>query len=189
MSPKEECLTLIPKLLEESDTVTQISVAIEEMSELTKALIKNNFRNKDNINDVFEELGDVLFCINTIMHIYKTNEHELFTMLYKKLLDRGLLENKALYDVYVKNDIITTYCFGVDNDINSGITDIKVEHYSDPLSNSVGITYYRDGQIVKVVKDAFDYIISEYYKDNQIIQRTRTSSRDGSIDIIEIENV
>ena len=64
-----------------------------------------------------------------------------------------------------------------------------MEHYSDPLSNSVGITYYRDGQIVKVVKDAFDYIISEYYKDNQIIQRTRTSSRDGSIDIIEIENV
>jgi len=57
-------LILIPKFLEDNGKQVQVIMAIEEMA-------------------------DVLFCMNTLMTIYKTNENELFTLLHKKLKDRN----------------------------------------------------------------------------------------------------
>ena len=192
MDLKEECLALVPKLLTESTSSTQIAIAIEEMNELTKALIKNNFRDKNNTNDVFEELGDVLFCINMIMYIYRTNEQEIFTILYKKLQDRGLikpnLSNDIMITKYINDDVINTYCSEIDSKIENSNRDIIIEYTTDILHDSAIINYYLNGQIVKSNTNTFEYLICEYFKDNQLVQKTHKSHYDGSIIYLDLEN-
>ncbi len=130
---KNECLSLIPKFLNNNGRETQIAMSIEEMSELIKELIKNNFRDKDNKKEVLEELGDVMFCMNTLMYIYETNEKELFEVLYKKLQEREMI--------------------GVDTSEES---DTTVESCRDIMRNCTYQRFYQGGKLIKVLKIDYD---------------------------------
>lgn len=72
---------------------SQIDVCIEEMSELTKALIKErrsqlynrekcfSETSKENIK---EELADVLFMFEYLKHIFEFSDEELESIIYEK---------------------------------------------------------------------------------------------------------
>lgn len=66
-------------LLKQNGSDNQISVAIEEMAELTKELTKS-LRKKGNRMRVIEELSDVEICLDQIkiMFSVKTSEMVLF---------------------------------------------------------------------------------------------------------------
>ena len=83
---------------------SQIDVCIEEMSELTKALIKDR-RSKlymresqfDGRTDVIEELADVYFMLEYIKHIFQVDEEELYHQILikaKRTLHRYLMEDQ-----------------------------------------------------------------------------------------------
>lgn len=56
----------------------QIDICIEEMSELTKALIKNRRCHGENLADVLEEIGDVRIMIDQMQMIFgHTGKYEL----------------------------------------------------------------------------------------------------------------
>lgn len=128
---KKECLKIIPGLLEKNGEQKQVCMAIEEMSELTKELLKNKFRDKENVNAIFEELGDVLFCMNMLLTIYEIDENELFAILYKKLQDRDMLQS------------------GVD--IING-PDIQIEATRDVIHNYTTQNFYQGGKIIKTLR-------------------------------------
>ena len=58
---------------------------IEEMAELTQALLKDVNRHKDNRNDILEEFADVLFSLEHIKNIYDISDAELYEAINKKM--------------------------------------------------------------------------------------------------------
>ena len=72
----------------------QEDVAIEEMSELTKAIIKNRrSRNKANKDDIREEIADVFIMITQLKMIYGGNIDEIIDQKIERLQER--LEDKS----------------------------------------------------------------------------------------------
>lgn len=73
----EEQQHVLWRAIEKYGKATQIDKAIEEMSELTKALLKDRHINPDERydsdwakNDVSEEMADVIIMLNQIVMIY-----------------------------------------------------------------------------------------------------------------------
>ena len=72
--------------------VSQIDKAIEEMSELTKALLKKRY-NAGSTDDITEEMADVLIMISQLMLIYDNAEVVEKQMEHKiKRLEHKLLQ-------------------------------------------------------------------------------------------------
>lgn len=71
----------------------QVDIAIEEMSELTKALLKDR-RNIGAIDDVLEELADVYIMICQLMLIFTVDTEMLENQIDYKIrrLQRRILE-------------------------------------------------------------------------------------------------
>lgn len=71
----------------------QVDIAIEEMSELTKALLKDR-RNIGAIDDVLEELADVYIMICQLMMIFNIDTEMLENQIDYKIrrLQRRILE-------------------------------------------------------------------------------------------------
>lgn len=63
----------------------QMLQVVEEMSELTKEIIKNINRNKDNISEIIEEAADVEIMLNQLKCCYEI-EKEVAEYKAKKLL-------------------------------------------------------------------------------------------------------
>lgn len=63
----------------------QMLQVVEEMSELTKEIIKNVNRNKDNISEIIEEAADVEIMLNQLKCCYEI-EKEVAEYKAKKLL-------------------------------------------------------------------------------------------------------
>lgn len=63
---------------------TQILVAVEEMSELQKELLKNINRGEDNINHILEEMADVYITLRQLMMIYRFNIDDLNNVASEK---------------------------------------------------------------------------------------------------------
>lgn len=63
----------------------QVLQAVEEMSELTKELIKNINRNKDNEKEITLELADVIVMIIELVMIYKIDIDKLYGAIEYKL--------------------------------------------------------------------------------------------------------
>jgi len=63
----------------------QILCAVEEMAELTKALMKNINRQKDNVEDIFEELADVVITLEEIKIIYGISDARIWEYLNEKM--------------------------------------------------------------------------------------------------------
>jgi len=70
-------------------------MAIEEMAELTKALIKK-LRKKENINDIIEEVADSLICIISLAHLYGYEKvMSIINQKWQRQSERDSLEKYA----------------------------------------------------------------------------------------------
>ncbi|CAM9144246.1 hypothetical protein MYMA111404_03705 [Mycoplasma marinum] len=67
----------IKQILESSNDKSQVLQAVEELAELSQALIKNVNRNKDNIDDITQEMADVFIMLEQLKLIYKIDDQEL----------------------------------------------------------------------------------------------------------------
>jgi RNA processing factor Prp31 len=63
---------------------------IEEMSELTKELLKNINRCKDNRSDIFEEVADVSMMLERVKQIYDISDDEMWAYTNQKTIDKIL---------------------------------------------------------------------------------------------------
>lgn len=73
----------------------QILVAVEELSELQKELLKNVNRGKDNLDHIKEELVDVLIMLRQLVLIYGFTDEDLNEVMNFKLKRlRGRLDEK-----------------------------------------------------------------------------------------------
>jgi NTP pyrophosphatase (non-canonical NTP hydrolase) len=57
---------------------TIVLVAVEEMAELSKALLKNVNRGKKNLDEIFEELSDVSNMLEFLKMIYGVSDEEIW---------------------------------------------------------------------------------------------------------------
>jgi len=62
-----------------------ILCAVEEMAELSKELLKNINRGKDNRDDIVEEVADVLVCLEYIKIIYGISDAYLYEFINEKM--------------------------------------------------------------------------------------------------------
>lgn len=91
-NPTDLLCTCISKMCERYGEDSQVDVCIEEMSELTKALIKarrsQRYSREANFNgraDVEEELADVYFMLEYIKHIFEIDKNRLQTLINAKV--------------------------------------------------------------------------------------------------------
>lgn len=73
------------RALETWGETAQMLMVIEEMSELTKEILKNINRRKDNISEIIEETADVEIMLEQLKANYKI-EQEVIEYKQKKLL-------------------------------------------------------------------------------------------------------
>lgn len=70
--------TILVKVLSHYGSDAQIDICIEEMSELTKALIKNRrYHTVQTQKDIVEELTDVLICTEYIKQIFGISQNDI----------------------------------------------------------------------------------------------------------------
>jgi len=72
---------LLKEILAAWGDTSQVLLSIEEMSELTKALLKNINRGKDNRDDIASELADTLITLEQVRMIYGITEDEIHALL------------------------------------------------------------------------------------------------------------
>ena len=75
----------IEALIQKYGVETQVLVAVEEMSELQKALLKNINRNSKNLTEVKEEMVDVSIMLEQLRYIYKISNREFSTIKKNKI--------------------------------------------------------------------------------------------------------
>ena len=63
----------------------QVGMAIEEMSELTKELVKNSVRGKDNLPQITEEIADVMVTIEGLKRLYNISDMAIAKIMDKKI--------------------------------------------------------------------------------------------------------
>lgn len=91
-SSNSKSLNVILQMLKKYGEDSQIEVAIEEMSELTKELIKymrskihEKEKTADRRDKVVEELGDVMFMLQYLLTIFNVKEKELLKIINSKV--------------------------------------------------------------------------------------------------------
>lgn len=72
----EKQIEVLEKAIEKYGKKAQVLQAIEEMSELTKELIKNINRGQDNIKDIILEIADVQITIYEIIMMYSKEDSD-----------------------------------------------------------------------------------------------------------------
>lgn len=83
--------TIIQRMCKRYGADSQIDVCIEEMSELTKALIKSR-RSKlytreseyDGVQEIKEEIADVYLMLEYIKHIFNLSEYDINILVTQK---------------------------------------------------------------------------------------------------------
>ena len=81
----------IKQIVQKYSKTQQVIQTIEEMSELTKELIKNINRGKDNRKEIVSEMADVYIMLEQMMIYYDINLLELtdeMDMKLKRQLER-----------------------------------------------------------------------------------------------------
>lgn len=75
----------------------QVGMAIEEMSELTKELVKNSVRGKDNLPEIIEEIADVMVTIEGLKRVYHISDMAIAKVMDTKI--RYMLEKMKKLNV------------------------------------------------------------------------------------------
>ena len=93
---EEKYIEIIQQILNKYDKNQQVLQTVEEMSELTKELIKNINRNKDNETEIILEIADVQIMLMQLIEIYKIDGNKfLGAMEYKLLRQKDRMENES----------------------------------------------------------------------------------------------
>lgn len=79
-------IKIINKIINKYGKKAQVLQTVEEMSELTKELIKNINRGKDNELEITLEIADVLIMIMQIVEIYNIDGDKVLGAIEYKLL-------------------------------------------------------------------------------------------------------
>lgn len=91
----EKYIKIINKIINKYGKKAQVLQTVEEMSELTKELIKNINRGKDNESDITLEIADVLIMIMQLVEIYNIDGDKILgAMEYKLLRQDERMENE-----------------------------------------------------------------------------------------------
>ena len=91
----EKYIKIINKIINKYGKKAQVLQTVEEMSELTKELIKNINRGKDNESEITLEIADVLIMIIQLVEIYNIDGDKILgAMEYKLLRQDERMENE-----------------------------------------------------------------------------------------------
>jgi len=85
---------LLHKAYKKWGKIPQILMALEEMAELSKELLKNINRNALNEQEIKEEIGDVYILLEQLKIIYNIPDQELNELMEKKLIKLKILINE-----------------------------------------------------------------------------------------------
>lgn len=86
---------LIREIAEHYGKEHQALQAIEEMSELSKELLKNINRNESNETEIILEMADVIIMLAQLCHLYKIDSDKLLGAIeYKLLRQKERMENE-----------------------------------------------------------------------------------------------
>lgn len=92
----EKYIKIIQDIINHYKKEDQVLQAVEEMSELTKELIKNINRNKENEAEIILEIADVQIMLMQLIEIYKIDGNKLLgAMEYKLLRQKERIENES----------------------------------------------------------------------------------------------
>lgn len=92
----EKYIKIIQDIINHYKKEDQVLQAVEEISELTKELIKNINRNKDNEKEITLELADVQIMLMQLIEIYKIDGNKLLGAIeYKLLRQKERIENES----------------------------------------------------------------------------------------------
>lgn len=93
---EEKYIEIIQQIVNKYDKNSQVLQTVEEMSELTKELIKNINRNKDNEAEIILEIADVQIMLMQLIEIYKIDGNKLLGAIeYKLLRQKERIENES----------------------------------------------------------------------------------------------
>lgn len=86
-------MTILEKAIETYGKDMQLTVAVEELSELIKEICKNK-RGSDNRNNIIEEMADCYIMLAQLEIIFGIESTEIYTRYNKKLnrLEKRLAE-------------------------------------------------------------------------------------------------
>ena len=82
---KQSTIDAIKLFTETFPKENQVLICVEELAELSKVLLKNVNRNKDNRDDIVEELGDCYLFLKQLEMIYNITQDELDSAMDAKL--------------------------------------------------------------------------------------------------------
>lgn len=92
-------MTTLEKAIETNGVDMQLTVAVEELSELIKEICKNK-RGRDNRDNIIEEMADCYIMLEQLAIIYGIRLNEIVAMMYSKMqrlennLDKAELRKK-----------------------------------------------------------------------------------------------
>ena len=81
----ERYVKIIIDIINKYGEKAQILQSIEEMSELTKELLKNINRNENNEKEIIQEIADVIVMITQLVMIYKIDVEKIYGAIEYKL--------------------------------------------------------------------------------------------------------
>ena len=91
---EEKYIKIIKDIVNKYSKEEQVMQTIEEMSELTKELIKNINRNKENETEIILEIADVEIMLAQLILIYDIDPEKLQGAVeYKLLRQKERIEN------------------------------------------------------------------------------------------------
>ena len=82
---KEKVKNFVIKMIEKNGKNKQVLVAVEEMQELSKELLKNVNRDVKNRKEILEELADVLLMSMQLITIYNIDGKEIEKVWEEKI--------------------------------------------------------------------------------------------------------
>ena len=82
---EKEKIKILKMATEKWGKNTQILMALEEMAELSKELLKNMNRNSDNKNNITEEMADVYILLEQLKTIYGILEDDINNIVEEKI--------------------------------------------------------------------------------------------------------
>lgn len=92
-------MTTLEKAIDTYGKDMQLTVAVEELSELIKEICKNK-RGRDNRDNIIEEMADCYIMLEQLAIIYGIRLNEIVAMMYSKMqrlennLDKAELRKK-----------------------------------------------------------------------------------------------
>lgn len=101
----ERYVKIIIDIINKYGEKAQILQSIEEMSELTKELLKNINRNENNEKEIIQEIADVIVMITQLVMIYKIDVEKIYGAIeYKLERQKSRMNNEKNKDLNCMTD-------------------------------------------------------------------------------------